>query len=40
VDSVNQTERELVRILAYAHRLLDTRGVPRVHHPITLKDNK
>ncbi len=35
---MTQTERELLRILAYAHRVLDMRGVPRVHHPITTKD--
>jgi hypothetical protein len=35
---VSRTETELLRILANAHRRLDERGVPRVHHPITTED--
>lgn len=36
---MSRTETELLRILAHAHRRLDERGVPRVHHPITTRDD-
>ena len=37
VAAVTQFERDLLRLLAAAHRRLDERGVPRIPRPITLE---
>jgi hypothetical protein len=37
---MTQFEREVLRLLAMAHRRLDERGVPRVTRPVTTEEPK